>query len=195
MTRQLLLATHNLDKARIIGGVIKRLHETWNVKSLLDIGVTTQFEEHGDLIARATSKAKHCANLVRQYSLPSFDLILGIDDGIVIPRLGIDSVESEALTDFILDGTLPIGEPVVIKEAFALFSFTDRLLDAVAEVPFRYIGNPRNVRRGPDTYSLKWVLSRQFDDIPLSELGGETLIEYYLSFFGRPLDRILLSSH
>jgi hypothetical protein len=104
MAIRLLLATHNLDKARIISGVLKKLRERWIVKSLSDIGVATQFEERGDLLTRATSKATFYANFLSQQSSASFDLILGIDDGITIPRLSIVLVESGSLTNFILAG-------------------------------------------------------------------------------------------
>lgn len=78
MTRQLVLASHNLGKLREFGDLLAPLG--WQIISQADLGISEAEEPYETFIENALAKARHAA---RQSGLPA----LADDSGLCVPAL------------------------------------------------------------------------------------------------------------
>ncbi len=184
----ILIATQNLDKFRIISGMLKKCElEDSIFKNLKDLNVSSQSEESGTLINRANLKASFAQKNVDIAN--NIDLFIGVDDGMKF-KGNETNVDSKIVTENILtNNLLEIGELLIIVRAFSFIDKEGKTIDEFeTEIPFKFIGNSKNIRSEETKYPLSHVLSTVRNDEAIVAMDENDSLEYYLEF---SRDRIL----
>lgn len=185
---KVLIATQNLDKFKIISGMLKKCGlEDSTFFNLKDVNVLTQSEENGTLVNRAMLKAtfaqKNIANPLEM------DLFVGVDDGMKY-KGNETNVDSKVVTENILSNNLlEIGEILTIVRAFAFVDNKGQIIDQFeTEIPFKFIGNLKNIKSEETKYPLSHVLSTIRNKDAIIAMDENDSLDYYLEF---SKDRIL----
>lgn len=138
-----LIATSNEGKfdlvCRILSTVISynlTLTKFFSLKDELSIVLP---EEVGSIPERAKQKAE----ITRRLLGSKYTLYLGIDDGMKIPRMGVESPESKKIFKIITGKSfLEKGDEVIVmRTIFVINSRNGKSISIDSEIPFVYAGN------------------------------------------------------
>ncbi len=171
---KILLATKNKDKFKIISEMLKTIFkEEITFKSLNDYPDFIEEDEVGTNLERAKKKAYNAISQIDE----NFDIVIGIDDGIVINKEEFVAVKDH-LYDIIVGDKVKIGDKIYITRAYHVV-FKDK------SEKYCYNMIPYIVRKKldkiPDAgYELNSVISTTYDDKVLTEKSSDVLNEYFL---------------
>ena len=184
--RKVLIATSNQDKFHIVSQLLKHLGlsqcEFFNLKMAnLESCVT----ETGTIEERAKCKA-----LEFKKELQNYDVIIGIDDGILLPHASAINTELKKITRQIIEEKiLKSGEIVKICRAYHFITRQNEL-STVTGIPFSYKGNDNAVMKA-NSYPLRQVLSPLGANTLLSDMPQDEAIACYLTYSKENLEKII----
>lgn len=165
-----LIGTHNPEKAMLASFLFRKAFCGFVWNNLRDIHLTPVANEIGKAKERATAKAIEYEQLSRQIGY-SCDLVVGIDDEILSPRLHWQAEETKEITQEILhDGILKEGDRVTIKQWYAYCRRRRILHVHCVEVPFVYVPPIHTVEQRTG-YPLNFVLAIPGSNRPVKEMG------------------------
>lgn len=179
---KILIATQNQDKFRIVKGLLSNcgLSEC-EFKNLNDVNIASQTEEYGSLINRALMKAQYAHEVIGEDQ--QIDIFVGVDDGMKYKGGETDGNSKEITEKILCHNLLDVGEVLVIVRAFALLDKNGATIDEFeTEIPYKFLGNINNIQPQDAKYPLGCVLSPLDGDKPLTEMGDEASMDYYLKF-------------
>lgn len=179
---KILIATQNQDKFRIVKGLLSNcgLSEC-EFKDLNDVNIASQTEEYGSLINRALMKAQYAHEAIGEDQ--QIDIFVGVDDGMKYKGGETDGNSKEITEKILCHSLLEMGEILINVRAFAFLDKKGNALDQFEiELPFKFIGNKNNIQLQDAKYPLSCVLSPLDEDKPLTEMGDEESMSYYLKF-------------
>lgn len=184
--RKVLIATSNQDKFHIVSQLLKcsglSQCEFVNLKMANLKSVLT---ETGTIEERAKCKAFEFKK-----ELQNYDVIIGIDDGILLPRAGAINTELKKITKQIIEEKiLKSGEIVKICRAYHFITRQNEL-STVTIIPFSYKGNDNAVMK-PNSYPLRQVLSPLSANTLLSAMSESETMGYYLTYSKENLEKII----
>jgi len=133
------------------------------------------------LINRAYLKASFAQQTVDESN--NIDLFVGVDDGMKFK--GNDTnVDSKVITENILENNLlEIGEVLTIVRAFSFVDKNGKKIDEFeTEIPFKFLGNSKNIKSEETKYPLSNVLSTIRNKEAIIEMDENDSLEYYLEF-------------
>ena len=183
----ILIATKNQDKIKLLSTLIKNLlHEkSFNFYSLEDFNIESDVEESGDILDRAKQKAVFYANESNNSkSQILIDYVLGVDDGIIIDKLGEKTPETKKMVDLIInDNLLQLDDTVTIVRGYCFVNpKTMEYKTLITEIPFKYIGNEKQITRIEGKYPLSYLLSHIDKNIAIVDTIPEQIKEYDLKY-------------
>lgn len=186
---RILIATQNPDKFRIVKSLLSRCGlPDCEFKSLTDVNIASQTKEYGTLKNRALMKAQYAYAAIGKSK--KFGAYIGIDDGMKYKDGDINENSKEITENILSNGFLEIGEKIINVRAFAFLNEEGRVLDQFeAEIPFKFIGNPRGIELQNAGYPLGYVLAPLEGDKPMREMETEKAMDYYLLFLGKYLKK------
>jgi hypothetical protein len=191
---KVIIATSNQDKFIQISNILTSLKINSNeFVNLTDLNITNDEEETGSIMDRAKQKALNCLSKLSEADYSKYLCIVSNDTGTSLPTLNIKTAESKKIASQILSGELlKTGDPInyVYSYAFILLP-SKKMLTAEAEIPFTYLGNPKNLvlTEGQNTMNLVKALPGQ--TVPHSEISQEEVIKYRLTYLENTLKPII----
>lgn len=193
-TMNVLIATQNQDKFRIVKGLLSDCGlSDCLFKNLNDVGIESQSEECGDLINRALMKARHAYDAISEKG--QIDIYVGVDDGMRYKNGKTDENSKEITGQILCHDLLDIGETIINVRAFVFLDKEGRVADKFEiELPFKFIGNKNNIQLQAARYPLSHVLSSLKGEKSMAEMGEGESMDYYLLFsrerMGRAISKI-----
>ena len=186
MKYKCLVATTNKDKFSIVSRLLLRLSltdfEFFNLKMINEASKTL---EVGSVEDRAKAKA-----LEFKRFLSDFDVVIGIDDGILLPKAKAIDTELKKITQQILNGNLlKTGDIIKICRAF-YFVTNAKEYAAVTAIPFVY-HETKNVEFKPNAYPLSQTLTPLNSQVRVSDLSSEAEMDYYMPYCHSALSDII----
>lgn len=173
---KVLIATQNKSKFDIISKMIKSiLSGEIEFKNLNEYPNFEDIEEIGNNIERAKAKAYNAKKQIND----EFDVILGIDDGIILKNVEYTAVK-EHLYDIIVGDAIKIGEMIYITRAYYLIAKDNKESYCFNKIPYVVRQKLNDLNQGG--YPLNDVISTINDDIVLSDMTEEELNDYFLSY-------------
>lgn len=174
---KILIATKNISKFKIVTNMIKEiLPNKCEYYSLLDVKELIEIDEIGTPIQRAFNKAQNAYEQLK--NLNYYDLIIGIDDGIIIDdELSVNV--KEHLYDIMVSDKVEIGEIIYITRAYSIIDKNGKSKNVFNKIPYRLNRKVKNIAN--HGYQLNSVLSMLDDNCKvLDEFSDKELNEYYL---------------
>ena len=182
---KILIATQNNSKFNIISKMIKSiLGENIELKNLNEYKDYKDEIEIGDNLNRAKQKAYNAKNQLKE----EFDIILGIDDGIILNDVEYVSVKDK-LYDIVVGDKYPIGETIYITRTYYLINKDNVETYVLNKIP--YIIQKKLKQINLVGYPLNDVISTIDNDIVLSSRDEEELNEYFLKYSIKDLKDVL----
>lgn len=196
MHKDILIATHNLDKFRIVKNMLKTLGipET-SIRDLRSVSIEEEYLEYGSATKRAKDKAIFYAQLIEKKGVQNISVVLGIDDELFLPASNqkITNIK-DSLTDFILGNVIETGEIIHLHRYFAfLVTQSQQVLECETKVPFTFMGLGKyqlNEVLATD-YPLSFILAYLGQEKVVSELAENEATALDLSFSQLALNDIL----
>ena len=189
----ILLATKNQDKIKLLSKLISDIYtaKNFSFKTLEDFNIVQDVEESGDIADRAKQKAAFYFDLLREkvkYSKVNY--VLGVDDGIEIKKLGNKTPETKKMVDLIInDNLLKVGDVVSIIRAYCFIKIkTGEEKSIITEIPFKFIGNEKQIKRIEGKYPLSYLLSHLDKDIAIVDTSEQEVKEYDIRYSSKLLD-------
>jgi hypothetical protein len=170
--------------------MIERIIPDVFLLSLTAANIPGDVVEAGSIAERAIQKASFFVGRIEWLDRVSeFDAVLAVDDGL---RVGGSPAlpTSKELTDRILKSEWARGTSVTVVRAFALIKRGEQPRVEVTNVPFKYLGNPRNVLRENGKYPLSQVLAPEGKGITVSEMAAEEEDAFNLAHSAESLIRL-----
>ena len=186
MKHKCLIATTNKDKFSIVSRLLAYLSLTdFEFFSLKMINEASNTPEVGPVEDRAKAKA-----LAFKRLLSDFDVVIGIDDGILLPKAEVVDTELKKITKQILsDHLLKTGDIIKICRAFYFVTKTKEYA-AVTAIPFVY-HQTQGVELTPNAYPLSQTLTPLNSQVRVSNLSSEAEMEYYTPYCRSALSDII----
>jgi hypothetical protein len=181
-TMNILIATQNQDKFRIIKGLLSNCGlSDCLFKNLNDVNIESQSEEYGDLINRALMKAQYAHNAIDKEE--QIDIFVGVDDGMKYKNGKTDENSKEITEKILHHDLLDIGEALINVRALVFLDREGKVIDKFEiEFLFKFIGNKNNIKLQDARYPLSHVLSSLEGEKSMAEMGEEESMSYYLLF-------------
>jgi len=192
--KPVIIATSNPDKFNQISKILSSLElQTNKFLSLADLDINNDQNETGSMLERAKQKALFCLSKIKPENLNQYLCIVANDTGTHLPTLNIETEESKKIASQILAGELiKPSDPInyVYTYAFILLP-SQKLMTATAEVPFTYLGNPKNItlEEGKNTMNLVKAIPGQ--TVPHNQIPESEVISYRLQFLRQALNPII----
>jgi hypothetical protein len=183
----ILLATKNADKIKLLSNLIKNVIPDLPFKfySLADFNISTDVEESGSIEDRAKQKAVfYTKEYLSKDTEIKIDYILGVDDGIIIEKLGEKTPETKKIVDLIInENLLQLNDRVMIVRGYCFFKLENQKAYSVTtEIPFKYIGNEKQITRIEGKYPLSYLLSHIDKNKAIVDTSEEEIKEYDLKY-------------
>jgi hypothetical protein len=195
--KKILIATKNKDKFVIVVDIFKKIGlQNYEFVNLHDLSIDDNIEETGDITQRAEQKAKFYGNIAKKLSIAGLVAIIGIDDGIKLPKNDNANPNSKEITSGILSGELvEKGDIVWIVRAFVIYVLeTGKIVSSTTLIPFNFLGNSEDVKWMDEKYPLSLVLGRVNDFKPVAEISNKESSDYYLKYSKYPLQEMFVKA-
>lgn len=188
-TMNILIATQNQDKFRIIKGLLSHCGlSDCLFKNLSDVNIESQSEEYGNLINRALMKAQCAYNAIDESE--QIDVYVGVDDGMKYKNGKTDENSKEITEKILHHDLLDVGEKLINVRALVFLDRKGKIIDKFEiEFPFKFIGNKNNIKLQDARYPLSHVLSSLEGEKSMAELGEEESMSYYLLFSREKIEK------
>lgn len=186
--KQILIATRNKDKFRIIS----KLLSTENFKNYHFVCLDeindeiNDKKEEGDVLNRSYEKA---LNVYNSLSNNSFDYILGIDDGIKMKGKMIENIK-DYIKSIIDNEYLIENEEIYIVRAYTFIDETGKHKSVVTEIPFKYIPVKEKFEIKENSYPLSHVMAPLNSDKAVFDLNDDETNQYYLDYSKLAFDEV-----
>jgi hypothetical protein len=189
--KTILIGTYNLDKYRIITALFNEvLSNKYFFNSIYDVGINIKIVEKGSILNRAEQKAINIWNHIIICKQREYFASIGIDDGFSLEKDDEGDPNSKLVTEKILKGTfIKKNQTIWLKRGIALYN-QQGLRSVLTTIPFKFLGNPNNIKRQEGAYSLMEVLKPINGNIALNEIKLDDAIHYYLSYCYNDLKRL-----
>lgn len=184
-TTPILFASHNVDKFRLFGALVRQVENNRQVISLADLGIEDTSPETVEVMRRARMKLDFYTSEVKRSGYTGISCIVCVDDNIIIPS--DDSVPTDSLneswvaTETLLSGGVPDRSPVVVQHSFA-YSNQGFITTGVARVMFEYVAPSIPIPHTKNTYPLIGVLARPGESRTFSSQPFEAIVDHYLAY-------------
>lgn len=173
---KILIATKNNSKFEIISNMFyKILDKDIIIKNLNNYKSFREIDEVGSNIERAIAKARNAKKQVKE----KFDLIIGIDDGIIIDNKEYVAVK-DRLYDIVVGDNIKIGSIIYITRAYALISSDENETVCYNKIP--YILRKKLDSINMEGYPLNSVISTIDNEKVLTECTKDELNDYFLKY-------------
>lgn len=180
----ILIATRNKDKYESLKARLERLGlSSWSIKMIEnEYDVLPIEEESGSIVNRAKSKVINTLQSIQELGLTVPNIILGIDDGIYVPKYRSWTTSMKNVVLKILNGDhLNIGDNVVIHEAVCLSKYPFAELSTFRS-RFSYIYNNKiEPKHLSSNNPLKNVLRYPDETFPISMTSKESIVTHETS--------------
>ena len=180
---KILIATNNKDKYNTISQMLFKIFPNEiEVEYLNKYIEFKEVEEVGTNIERAKGKALNAKNQIKD----NYDIILGIDDGIIIDNKEYAAVK-EHLFDIVIGDKVKIKDKIYITRAYYLIA-KEKENYCYNKIPYilqKKLNSYDNVG-----YPLNSVISTIEDDKVLTEHSKEELNEYFLKYSKKDLQKL-----
>ena len=184
--RKILIATTNKDKFKVVSEILKSLGlKDFSFYNLAEIGQVSKCIEKGPIQERAKQKAEEFKALMKD-----FDIVLGVDDGILLPNaLEINPELKKIMKQIFNDNLLKENDKVSICRAF-YFITRQKEYSILTKVPFVY-HKKKEVLISPNSYPLSQVLCPLGSKKAVADMNELEEIEYHLKNFGNEFNDFL----
>lgn len=192
---KLLIATHNLDKYRIVKGLLLKCNKYLEFCSLKDMNLNLGLEEMGTITDRAKQKAIFFWEYLKDKNiLGDIDCVIGVDDGIGLSEADEGNPNSKKLTDAILSRRfVSVGDKVWIKRAYAVIGKNGQAKACMSSIPFVFLGNKTNAKRQKNKYSLSEAFGIVGDNsnLTISKMDFNESLGYYFKYSEKELNQLV----
>lgn len=194
--KKILLATTNKSKFNIVNFFLKKLgyeEDKYKIVSLNDINYNGPDEkEHGKIQERAKAKALSVKCNIENSD--EYDLIIGIDDGIVLKGVLRPNVK-DYINKILFENYLEENEPFSFSRAYCCINKNGDLFETTTNIEYNFKSNI-NLKVEPNSYPLSQISVPIGYDKALSDMEKSEANEYswlsckndLISFF----DKIIL---
>lgn len=182
---KILIATKNISKFNTIKNMLNEvIGDNCIYKNLLSYTDLVLKEEIGSNIDRARDKAKDAYNQIEE----KFDVVIGIDDGIIINDIEYISVK-EHLFDIMVGNKVPIGDKIYITRAYYAITNDGREYNIYNKIPYIVRKKVETIEK--EGYQLNSVISMIDKDCVLNDMSDKELNDYYLAYSIEDLKKLI----
>ena len=179
-SKKALIATRNIDKYTLVTLMLKNsICPDYQFEYLESIDEEiVDVKETGDVLNRALQKAKNAFLNIKDND---YDLIVGVDDGILIKNKMIENVK-EIIKPILENTFLEEGEIIYLVKAFSFINKNGNKKSFVCEVPFKYQKLEEKVSIKKNTYPLNNVFVPIGMKETLTEMDDALDTKYFLKY-------------
>lgn len=189
MKKKILFATKNHDKFEVVINLFRNAgYIDYDFEYLVSIKLPcAEIKEIGTIIDRAKQKAKYINSVLKENNT-YFDVVVGIDDGIMIGDEIKENVK-DLILPIIKGELLKDGEIIYICRAFFIIS-GNKTKKIFTKIPFKY-KKTDNIEIKENSYPLSRTLTTIDNEIFVSDMNKQEENNYYLKYC---LDDIIKAS-